>query len=149
MQDSREDNDRGVTALSPVAPDPPRPAAPAVFSRPAKRGERGKEFVNRADGFVDIARPARPVGRNPLNVGVLTQSDEHPVALGGYPNHADTGPRRLFAHAHEPCGRLSRHRVGENPQQGDEVGRAAAAIVMATVAGEHSDIAQCAAIVTS
>ena len=55
--------------------------------------------MNRLDGFVDIAHLARPVRRDPLDVGILTQSDEHPAALGSYPDYADTRPRRLAAHA--------------------------------------------------
>jgi len=54
--------------------------------------------VNRLDGFVDIAHLARPVRGDPLNVCVLTQTDECSAALGRYPDHADTRPRSFVAH---------------------------------------------------
>ena len=54
--------------------------------------------MNRQDGFVDIAHFGCPVRGDPLDVGVLTQSDEHSAALGSYPDNADTRPRRFVAH---------------------------------------------------
>ena len=54
--------------------------------------------MNRLDGFVDIAHIAHPIRRDPLNVGVLTQSDEGPAPLSRNPDHADTRPRRFAAH---------------------------------------------------
>ena len=55
--------------------------------------------MNCPDGFADIGHLARPVRRDPLDVGILTQDDEHPAALGSYPDYADTRPRRLAVHA--------------------------------------------------